>query len=264
MSQAYVRDLSASRAEQGVETLLDGLPQLLSAAASQYLTLLKRSSKLVEGLLPTGLLEGANDCCSVPTQDCPPRCIAEIGWEGCACEAQRATVTVKNSGTQARNFSFSAGSLGPAKVEVVPPAAQLAPGQAVTLQVLVPGNQGLKEGETYGGELLIRGAYEQCVKLKLRVAAAAVPQLELAQGEVPERITELKWYRHWQCTDPCAPARIADPAVDRPPTLATNAATAVAVLGDAAMPAALVASEAPAGTPVIKTASRVPARKKRG
>jgi hypothetical protein len=264
MSQAYVRDLSGSRAEQGVETLLDGLPALLSTAASQYLNLLRRSSKLVEDLLPSGVLAGANDCCTVPTQDCPPRCIAEIGWEGCACEPQRATVTVKNTGTQARNFSFVAGSLGPAKVDVTPTAAPLAPGQAVTLQVLVPGNQGLKEGETYHGELLIRGAYEQCVKLRLRIAASALPHLELTQGEVPERITELKWYRHWQCTDPCAPARIADPAVDRPPTLATPANTAVAVLADAAPPAqAVAATGAPAGS-VIKTASRVPARKKRG
>jgi hypothetical protein len=231
MSQAHVRDLSGSRVERGIDSLLDDLPGLLSSAASQYVDLLRRSSKLVGALLPGGLLEGANDCCSVPTQACPPRCVAEIEWEGCACEAQRATVTVKNSGEQARNFTFSAGTLGPAKVEVAPPAAQLAPGQAVTVQVAVAPNQGLKEGETYSSELLIRGAYEQCVKLKLRVAASTVPQLDVAQGEVPERITELKWYRHWQCTDPCAPARIADAGVDRPPTIATNATLATATPG---------------------------------
>jgi hypothetical protein len=258
MSQAHVRDLSGSRAEQGVDALLDGLPALLSSAASQYVNLLRRGSKLVEGLLPAGLLETANDCCTVPTQDCPPRCIAEICWEGCACEPQRATVTVKNTGTQARNFSFAAGSLGPAKVEVAPPAAQLAPGQAVTLQVVVPGNQGLKEGECYGGELLIRGAYEQCVKLKLCITPSAVPQLEVAQGEMPERITELKWYRHWQCTDPCAPPRLPDDAVvDRPPTLATHENPAVSTTAAPPAPAA------PA-TAAVKTASRVPAKKKRG
>jgi hypothetical protein len=265
MSQATVRDLSASRAAQGTDALLDSLPQLLSSAATQYVSLLRRSSKLVEGLLPAGLFDGANACCAVPTQDCPPRCIAEISWEGCACEPQRATVTVKNTGTQARNFTFGAGSLGPAKVEVAPPAAQLAPGQAVTLQVVVPGNQGLKEGETYSTELLIRGAYEQCVQLKLRVEPSVVPQLEVAQGEIPERITELKWYRHWQCTDPCVPPRLPDDAhIDRPPTLGTHANAAPAAPAAAASPAT-AASAAPAGTAAaVKTASRVPAKKKRG
>lgn len=241
MSQAHVRDLSGSRAEQGIDSLLDGLPGLLSSAASQYVELLRRGSKLVGALLPAGMLEGANDCCTVPTQDCPPRCIAEIRWEGCACEPQRATVTVRNTGSQARGFSFDAGNLGPAKVEVTPAAAQLAPGQAVTLQVVVPPHQGLKEGETYASELLIRGAYEQCVRLKLRVAPAAVPQLEVSQGDPPERITELKWYRHWQCTDPCAPARIADTVADRPPAIGTHADALVAVPADAAPPAAQTA-----------------------
>lgn len=207
MSQAHVRDLSGNKAEQGLDALLDDLPGLLSSAASQYLNLLRRGSRLVGDLLPIDRLDSSNDCCSVPTQDCPPRCIAEICWDGCACEVQRATVTVKNSGSQTRAFSFTAGNLGPAKVEVAPPAATLAPGQAVTLQVAVPANQGLKDGETYAGELLIRGAYEQCVRLRLRVGPAAVPQLHVCQGEVPEKITELNWYRHWQCTDPCASER---------------------------------------------------------
>lgn len=210
MSQAHVRDLSGNQAEQGLAALLDDLPGLLSSAASQYVNLLRRGSKLVGDLLPIDQLGSSNDCCTVPTQDCPPRCVAEICWDGCACEVQRATVTVKNSGAQTRSFSFAAGNLGPAKVEVAPPAATLAPGQAVTLQVAVPASQGLKDGETYTGELLIRGAYEQCVRLRLRVGPSAVPHLDVCQGEVPQKITELNWYRHWQCTDPCASERTPD------------------------------------------------------
>lgn len=269
MSQATVRDLSASRAAQGTDALLDSLPQLLSSAASQYVNLLRRSSKLVEGLLPAGLFEGANECCTVPTQDCPPRCIAEICWEGCACEPQRANVTVRNTGTQARNFTFAAGSLGPAKVEIAPPAAQLAPGQAVTLQVAVPGNQELQEGECYSGELLIRGAYEQCVKLKLCITPSAVPRLEVAQGEVPERITELKWYRHWQCTDPCVPPRLPDDAtIDRPPTLGTRTDAVVGTLAGApAAPADSATPAAPARSatdapPAAVAATRAATKKK--
>lgn len=230
MSESHVRVFSGRRDEKNVETLLDALPGMLSSAASQYLALIKRSSRLVEGLLPQGLLEGVNDCCGVPTQDCPPHCVAEICWEGCSCEPQRATVTVKNTGNQARGFTFAAGTLGPAKVEVAPPQAQLAPGQTVTLDVSVPPNQGLKEGETYSGELLIRGAYEQCVKLRLRVAAPSVPAVGIEQGEVPQHITELKWYRHWQCIEPCETGRQPDVPV-RP---STHGTTDVAVLTDAA------------------------------
>lgn len=211
MSQAHARPLRGSQAGQGLDALLDGLPGLLSTAANQYVSLLKRSADLVGGLLPADLLDTrANDCCSVPTQDCPPRCIGEIGWQGCGCETQRASITVKNTGTQTRTFSFSAGSLGPAKVDVQPASATLAPCQSATVQVTVPGNQELKAGETYTGELLIRGAYEQCVCLSLRVEPPAVPHLDVSQGEIPERITELKWYRHWQCTDPCATTRSPD------------------------------------------------------
>lgn len=211
MSQATVRHLGGSTVQQGLDGLLDGLPGLVNGATSQYVGLLRRGIKLAGDMLPANLAElagSSNDCCSVPTQDCPPRCVAEIDWEACAGEAQHAVINVKNSGRQARSFSFSAGNLGPSKVDVTPPSAQLAPGQSVAVRVDVPPSEAFKPRETYTGEVLIRGAYEQCVRLRLRVATPATATVDLCQGEVPERITELKWYRHWQCTEPCAPARV--------------------------------------------------------
>ena len=234
MSQAYVRDLTGSKAEQGIDVMLDELPGMLSSATSVYLKLIRRAGRMAEDLLPADMLAGANECCAVPTQDCPPHCVAEIVWDACPGETQRATITVKNTSAQARMFTFTAGNLGPAQVQIAPAAAQIDAGQSVALQVAVPAAAGLKEGETYTTELLVRGAYEQCVKLKLRVARTAVPHLDLAQGDVPQRITELQWYRHWQCTDPCAvPARPTDSASNRteggaPPT-AVAASSAAAV-----------------------------------
>jgi hypothetical protein len=210
MSQAYVRDLTGSKAEQGIDAMLDELPGMLSSATSVYLKLIRRAGRAVGELLPADVLAGANDCCAVPTQDCPPHCVAEICWDACPGETQRATITVKNTSAQTRTFTFAAGNLGPAQVAIVPPAARIDAGQSVTLQVAVAA-AGLKEGETYTTELLIRGAYEQCVKLKLHVAPTAVPHVDVSQGDLPHRVTELKWYRHWQCTDPCAPpARTTD------------------------------------------------------
>lgn len=212
MSQATVKDLTGSSAQQGLDSLLTGLPGLVSSAATQYVGLLRRGLKLAGEVLPTGLGSSSSDCCTVPTQDCPPHCVAEITWEACAGEVQRAVLNVKNTGQQARAFSFAAGALGPSQVELSPPSAQLAPGQAVAVQVAVPPNEGFQAGQTYTGEVLIRGAYEQCVKLKLHVATPQVAHVDLSQGDVPRHITELKWYRHYQCTEPCAaPSRTPSP-----------------------------------------------------
>ena len=211
MSQATVRHLTGSTVQQGLDGLLGGLPEFVNGATTQYVSLLRRGMKLAGDMLPANLSQlagSSNDCCSVPTQDCPPRCVAEIDWEACAGEVQHAVINVKNSGQQARGFSFGAGNLGPAKVEVSPPSAQLAPGQSVAVRVSVAPSEAFKPGETYSGELLIRGAYEQCVRLRLRVSAPVTATLDLSQGEVPEHITELKWYRHWQCTEPCATGRV--------------------------------------------------------
>jgi hypothetical protein len=244
MSQAYVRDLTGSKAEQGIDAMLDELPGMLSSATSGYLKLIRRAGRAVGELLPADMLAGANSCCTVPTQDCPPHCVAEICWDACPGETQRATITVKNTSAQARAFTFTAGNLGPATVEIAPPAAQIAAGQSVPLQIAVPATAALKEGETYTTELLVRGAYEQCVKLKLQVTRTMVPHLDLAQGEVPQRITELKWYRHWQCTDPCAtPARTTDNVITRtgdvvggPPQAAGGLANRAAAASAAPVP----------------------------
>lgn len=212
MSQATVRHLSDSHVRQGLDGLLTDLPGLVNTATTQYVDLVRRGIKLAGDILPSSLTtslndlaSSSNDCCTVPTQDCPPRCVAEIDWEACGDEPQRAVINVKNTGKQARDFSFAAGSVGPAKVEVQPTGARLLPGESIAVHVTVPSADGLKAGETYNGELLIRGAYEQCVKLKLRLARPVTATLDVSQGEVPQRITELKWYRHWQCIDSCTP-----------------------------------------------------------
>jgi len=206
MSQATVRSLAGNSVQQGLEGLIGGLPGLVNTATTLYVDLLKRGLGLAGGAVPSDLLAkvaGGNDCCGVPTQDCPPRCVAEICWEACSGEAQRAVINVKNTGRQSRDFSFGATPLGPAQVDVSPSSAALAPGQSVAVSVVVPPNEGFKPGETYTGEVLIRGAFEQCVALSLKLAAPVTATVDVSQGEVPKHVTELQWYRHWLCTEPC-------------------------------------------------------------
>lgn len=226
MSQASVRRLGASSVEQDFDQALDALPKLLSTAATQYVRLLRRGIGLAGSFLPAGLADDlsglsslaakSNDCCAVPTQDCPPRCVAEVCWEGCLGETQHATVTVKNTGTQARGFTFAATPLGPAQPQVQPASAQLAPGQSVAVQVTVPTHEGFNPGATYSGELTIHGAYEQCVQLKLKIATPQTASVCVDQGDLPQHVTELKWYRHWQCVEPCDAGRT--PPTQPPPT----------------------------------------------
>lgn len=211
MSQATVRSLAGNSVQQGLEGLIGGLPGLVNTATTLYVELLKRGLSLAGGTIPSDLVAkvaGGNDCCGVPTQDCPPRCVAEIAWEACPNEPQRAIVNVKNTGQQSRDFAFSAMPLGPAQVDVSPSSAALAPGQSVAVTVVVPPNEGFKPGETYTGEVLIRGAYEQCVCLSLKVATPVTATVNVSQGEVPRHISELKWYRHWQCEEPCFTDRL--------------------------------------------------------
>jgi hypothetical protein len=226
MSQASVRRLGASSSvEQGFDRVLDELPKLMSTAATQYVSLLRRGIDLAGSFVPAGLTDSlsglsslaakGNDCCTVPTQDCPPRCVAEVCWEACLGETQQASITVKNTGSQTRGFSFTATPLGPVQPQVQPANAQLAPGQAVAVQVSVPTSEGFKPGETYSGELTIRGAYEQCVQLKLKIAAPQTASVTIDHGDPSQHITELKWYRHWQCTEPCESGRV--PPTQPPP-----------------------------------------------
>jgi hypothetical protein len=210
MSQATVRSLAGNGVQQGLEGLIGGLPGLVNTATSLYVDLLKRGLSLAGQAIPSDLVSkvaGGNDCCSVPTQDCPPRCVAEVCWEACSGETQRAVIDVKNTGQQARDVSFGATPLGPAQVDVSPSSAALAPGQSIAVTVVVPPNEGFKPGETYTGEVLIRGAYEQCVCLSLKLATPATARVKVSQGEVPKHVTELQWYRHWQCTEPCVTDR---------------------------------------------------------
>jgi len=226
MSQASVRRLGASSSvEQGFDQVLDELPKLLSTAATQYVSLLRRGINLAGSIVPAGLTDSlsglsalaakGNDCCSVPTQDCPPRCVAEICWEACLGETQQASITVKNTGSQTRGFTFAATPLGPAQPQVQPANAQLAPGQQVVVQLSVPTGEGFKPGDTYGGELTIRGVGPQGTRAPLKIAAPQTASVSVDHGEPPQHITELKWYRHWQCIEPCDSGRM--PPTQPPP-----------------------------------------------
>lgn len=210
MSRAHVRHLSDSGAQRGLDELLSALPKLASRSIEQYAELLQRGSALVSGMLPKQLLSMAG-CCDIPEQDCPPRCVCAITWEAAPGESVHATIRVTNTSAQARAFHFKATALQggptPPALDISPASANLASGQSVTLTLATSVGANAKPGESYSGEVLINGAYEQCVIVRLDVCSNQSAHCEVEQGDAPVRVRAHQWYHHFQCEEPCAPAR---------------------------------------------------------
>jgi hypothetical protein len=220
MSKATVRHLTGTAVERGMQDLLVALPQLASRSIDQYASLLARSSQLLAGLIPGQLLSTA-DCCEIPEQDCPPRCVCEIAWEASPGETVKASIRVRNTSAQARNFTFSAAPLqgggdSPGALTISPAARTLASGESVDVAISLVVNDKFKPSERYGTEVLIRGAYEQCVIVRLDVVASPTVRCEIDQGEVPVRIRAERWYHHFQCTEPCERPRQDVPGITVP------------------------------------------------
>src|SRR5690242_11192238 len=162
MSKANVRHLGGSTIQSGIDDLVNVVPSLLAQSIEQYGKILQRSSRLLTDLLPTRSLK-ITDCCDVPVQDCPPRCVCEIAWEACPGESVQATIGVRNTSSQARGFTFQAGpwtgaANGPAPLSVSPPSAQLGPGERVVVTIGLQLGENVKAGQQCEAEVSLRGA----------------------------------------------------------------------------------------------------------
>lgn len=218
MSKATVKHLGGTAAQRGLQELFVALPQLATRSIDQYAALLSRSSQLLAGFVPAQLFPAA-DCCDIPEQACPPRCVCEIAWEASPGETVKASIRVRNTSAQSRNFTFSAAPLqggggSPGALSISPPARTLASGESVDVAISLVVNDKFQPGERYETEVLIRGAYEQCVIVRLDVCKTPTVRCEVDQGDPPVRIRAHQWYEHFQCTEPCEPDR-QRPAPDR-------------------------------------------------
>ncbi|MBK6490033.1 MAG: hypothetical protein IPF98_24945 [Gemmatimonadetes bacterium] len=153
---------------------------------------------------------GSDDCgCDIPETDCPPRCVCEFHWEGSPGEWFHATIRVRNTSRVARQFSVVSTDLGgvaAGKLTVAPARLQLPGGAAANVAVSYHVPAGTAAGSATA-ELLVTGAYEQCVTVRLTVQPQSTITCEVAQGDPPRRVRTMHWYRHWQCEEPCEPPR---------------------------------------------------------
>jgi hypothetical protein len=160
-------------------------------------------------------------CCEIPERECPPRCVCEICWDATAGEELTCTVRVRNASSRTRTFDLDATELaGPAgtiaALTVTPAQLTLAPGRSGLAQGTLTVPETAAEGR-YEGEILIRGAYEQCVCVQVKVRGTRkctcgqrvcrcgrqCCMCEVVQGDPPVRIRAHYWYDHFQCTERC-------------------------------------------------------------
>jgi hypothetical protein len=222
MSTVRVRSLTAAPAspealaEQGRRLASDSAQSLRNLVRGVGELLGPLTSGLQHGKVPSHRHEGA--CCEIPETECPPRCVCEISWEAAVGEGLRATLRVVNSSLQGRSFDLEAtellgpgGSLG--AMTVTPPQLQLGPGRSglARADLTVPAEA--REGY-YEGELLVTGAFEQCVRVQVKAVSRdqcrpGEPDCmcEVVQGDPPVRLRAHNWYDHFQCTEPCTPVR---------------------------------------------------------
>lgn len=147
-------------------------------------------------------------CCHIPETECPPRCVCHIRWEAAPGQKQQSTIRVANTGRTARTFHFSAGPFqGPGNpagfLSVTPASASLQPGQSTVVTAAFTPTSAFQVGETYESEMVIRGAYEQCVCFSLTVVSEHHAHCEVEQADPPLHIKAHHWYDHFQCVEAC-------------------------------------------------------------
>lgn len=235
MSRVGVRSL-ASSCSTPAPSLGRVAPRLLAMSVDAVTDLLQGVAGLVgpalSGLTAPGQggamsLFPRSDCgCTIPEADCPPRCVCEITWEATRGEKLRCTVRVTNTSAKARTFTIAAtGFTGPAGSaagpDVSPQQLQLAGGGSGLVDAGFAVPDELQDGE-YVAEIVVRGAYEQCVCVLLHVTSKqkCPPgnpscRCEVRQGDPPVRVRAHHWYDHFQCSEPCPSPERRDPRPDR-------------------------------------------------
>ena len=230
MSRVSVKHGTATGFQDTLQKLADAAPRLMSMSAESGRTFAREATSFAReaaNLLSSSLpkIEIARPrmmpLCDIPETECPPRCVCEIEWHACRGEKLQATISVKNTSKTARLFQFTAAPImGPGSpavpIQLSPANANLSPNQSVIVTATLTANDQFQHGQTYTSEVLINGAYEQCVRIIIHVDPEETPHCEVEQGEIPTRIRAHRWYDHFQCEEPCEEPRHTHPGTTVP------------------------------------------------
>ena len=214
MSHTSVKHPPAS-GQPSLQDLSDFGLKLLLLSLDNFRTVLQQAPSILPQM-PTLESLRPKDPCAIPETECPPRCVCDVTWEASPGETPGLSVRVTNASKSARTFQMHAtpfmGPKGsPGTLSLSPSSLTLQPGQAgiVNAKFTVPDQQ--SEGD-YDAEIVIKGAYEQCVRVRLKVRCRKTCgdedcTCDVVQGDPPVRIRAHHWYDHFQCTEPCVEGR---------------------------------------------------------
>ena len=212
MSHASVKQPTTGQPSKGqpsLEDLVEFFKLLLLSLDNVRRVMQEAPSILPQMPAPLSLRQ--KDCCEIPETECPPRCVCEVRWEASPGETPSITVRVTNSSKSARTFQVHATPFvgfggSPGTLSLSPSSLTLQPGHAgiVSANFTVPN---VPEGD-YHAEIIVSGAYEQCVHVTLRVQCRKTCgdehcTCDVVQGDPPVRIRAHHWYDHFQCIEPC-------------------------------------------------------------
>ena len=184
--------------------------KLLAMSIDNARTIMQQAASLLPSMPDVRAL-GPKGMCEIPETECPPRCVCEVTWEASPGETPGLTVRVVNASKAARMFKLHATPFtgvggSPGTITLTPDSLSLPAGHAGVVQAAftVPNVQ----AGDYEAEILVQGAYEQCVRVRLKVRCEKTCGEErcicdVVQGDLPVRIRAHHWYDHFQCTEAC-------------------------------------------------------------
>ncbi len=195
----------------GRSTAMDELTrigsQLFSLSVDGALDFIKQATQIYSSSLPKWQTLQFRKLCEIPESECPPRCVCRIAWEACRGERLQCTLRITNTAAKARIFKLTAlpfqgagGALG--TISLSPPSLNLKGGESGVSKASLNVPSDIMPGR-YDTEILVEGAYEQCIEVTLRVREDQHCVCEVSQGEIPTRVRAHHWYDHFQCVESC-------------------------------------------------------------
>lgn len=205
MSRVSVK--STFGAQPSLESLPSLGPKLLALSLDIARDFTQQAADiLTPSIPPLGKLR-PKGMCEIPETECPPRCVCEITWEAGRGETLHCSIRVTNASKSAQTFQFQAIPFpgAPASAPTIslsPASLTLSPGQSGVVTASFTVTPEFAPGR-YDTEIVVKGAYEQCVCVTLKVQSEQHCTCEVVQGDPPVRLSAHHWHDHFQCTEPC-------------------------------------------------------------
>jgi len=178
-------------------------PRMLTAAACGAVRALKETLDSPSGHCGQcgGYHAHGSACCGIPETDCPDRCACHIHWVGCAGDTFHYQLQISNVSKKQHEFTLKAKAFPctDKRVQVAPVQKTLAPGESFQAEVsfTIPDDF---SGGLYHGEIILTGAYEQCIGIHLGVKPRQAGCCHIEPDDVGKRNKAHHWSHHFQRT----------------------------------------------------------------